>query len=190
MKKILFILLVTFIVSCNSDDESTPQNEANKVVLLKVDFLTNEFEGGKELEFQAVENFTIASNYVSPGDFGGIQLFYGELDQIIFQGTIIWSGTGQRSYPESLELPSNFATIDENLELPNSDIFEPVLYDEFAYYPEPIDYAGIWDAIKSLQVVKNYRDSNPQGKIHLFLYTPSVGLGSASVTDWYIYIKN
>ncbi|MGH1384148.1 hypothetical protein [Kordia sp.] len=190
MKKIIFILLITLITSCNTDDEFTTQNEANKVVLLKVDYLTNEFEGGKELEFQAAENFTITSNYVSPADIGGIQLFYSELDQKIFQGTIIWSGTGARSYPESLNQPNDFATIDQNLELPNADVFEPVLYDQFAYYPDPIDYAGIWNAISSLEVVKRYRDSNPQGKIHLFLYTPSVALGSGPVMDWYIYIKN
>jgi hypothetical protein len=190
MKKIVCILLAIFIASCNNDDDATNQNEVNKVVLLKVDFLTNEFEGGKELEFQTAENFTITSNYVSPGDFGGIQLFYSELDQKIFQGTIIWSGSGTRSYPENMDLPNDFATINENLELPNADVFEPVMYEEFAYYPEPIDYAGIWNSIRNLEVVKNYRDSNPQGKINLFLYTPSVGLGSAAEMDWYIYIKN
>jgi hypothetical protein len=46
--------------SCDNDSEPVIQNEANKVILLKVDFLTNEFDGGKEFEFSTSESFTIS----------------------------------------------------------------------------------------------------------------------------------
>jgi hypothetical protein len=190
MKKTIFILLVALIFSCDNDCEPILQNEANKVILLKVDFLTNEFEGGLEFEFSTSESFTISSTYNPPGDFGDIQLYYNELDEMIFDGTIIWLGTGEISYPEEIDAPGNFSTLDENLELPESSLFETVMYDEFAYYPENIDYSGIWNSIGNLEIVQNYMNSNPQGKINLFLYTPSVGIGEPAEWDWYIYIKN
>jgi hypothetical protein len=190
MKKIIFFLAVGLFFSCDNDSELSIQNETNKVILLKVDFQTNEFEGGKELEFSASGSFTISSTYTPPGDFGDIQLYYSELNEKIFDGTIIWSGTGETLYPEEIDLPENFVTINENLEVPESSMFEEVIYDEFAYYPEDIDYSSIWNSISNLELVKNYRSTNPQGKINLFLYTPSIGVGNPADWDWYIYIKN
>ena len=66
-------MLIGSILSCDNNDESEIENQTNKVVLLKVDFLTNIFEGGKELEFSPSSSFTISSTYLSPGDFGNIQ---------------------------------------------------------------------------------------------------------------------
>jgi hypothetical protein len=190
MKEIASILFAFLMFSCSSDSEPIVLNEVNKVILLKVDFLTNAFEGGKELEFSTSESFTISSTYNPPGDFGDIQLYYSELDEMIFDGTIIWLGNGAISYPEEIDAAENFSRLDENLELPESSMFETVMYDQFAYYPENIDYSGIWNSIGNLEIVQNYRNSNPQGKINLFLYTPSVGAGEPSEWDWYIYIKN
>ena len=90
MKKIIFILFAVLVFSCDNDSEPVILNEANKVILLKVDFLTNEFEGGKEFEFSTSESFTISSTYNTPVDFGDIQLYYNELNEKIFDGTIIW----------------------------------------------------------------------------------------------------
>ena len=190
MKKIIFILFAVLVFSCDNDSEPVILNEANKVILLKVDFLTNEFEGGKEFEFSTSESFTISSTYNTPVDFGDIQLYYNELNEKIFDGTIIWAGRGEMSYPTEIDLPESFATIDKNLELPEFSMFKTVMYWEFAYYLETIDYFSIWNSIKNLEVVENYRKSNPRGEINLFLYTPSVGYGNPAEYDWYIYIKN
>jgi predicted MPP superfamily phosphohydrolase len=64
MKKILFILFVflSLFSSCTEEnatvDETT--NETNKVLLLKVDYLTNTFQGGKETTYTENSNsFTI-----------------------------------------------------------------------------------------------------------------------------------
>ena len=190
MKKIIFILFAVLVFSCDNDSEPVILNEANKVILLKVDFLTNEFEGGKEFEFSTSESFTISSTYNTPVDFGDIQLYYNELNEKIFDGTIIWAGRGEMSYPTEIDLPESFATIDKNIELPEFSMFKTVMYWEFAYYPETIDYFSIWNSIKNLEVVENYIKSNPRGEINLFLYTPSVGYGNPAEYDWYIYIKN
>ena len=88
MKKIIFILFALFVFSCDDDSEPIIQNKANKVILLKVDFLTNQFEGGKEFEFSTSESFTISSTYNTPVDFGDIQLYYNELNEKILTGQL------------------------------------------------------------------------------------------------------
>ena len=94
-KLILLVLLVCTLISCDSNDDTTDPNTQNKVALLKIDYLTNVFEAGKETEFVQNASFTISSTYNPPGDFGSIQLYYQELDEKIFDGTIIWLGSGK-----------------------------------------------------------------------------------------------
>jgi len=188
MKKgMLFFLLITILFSCGKKET---QETTNNVVLLKVDFLTNVFEGGKELQFASSSNFTISSNYQAPGDFGDVQLYYDELNEKLFDGTIIWMGLGERSYPESIELPTNFSVLNDGFPLPDSNMFENIMYAEYAYYPDTIAYQDIWKSINKLEIVSNYRNSNPNDKINLFLYTPSVGIGNPADWDWYIILKN
>lgn len=188
MKKITFFLVLALLLSCDSDNESN--DETNKVVLLKIDFLTNTFEGGKEFEFSLSSSFSISSTYQSPGDFGDIQLYYDELNEKIFDGTIHWMGLGEMTYPTEIDIPNTFSTIDDELALPNVNKFNTVMYDEFAYYPDTIKYENIWNSINNLEIVSSYRHSNPEGEIHLFLYTPSVGEGNPADWDWFIFMNN
>ncbi|WP_158655195.1 hypothetical protein [Flavivirga eckloniae] len=191
MKKVLLFALASLMLSCDKEDDNPiPGDNENKVVLLKVDFLTNKFEGGKELEFSKSPDFTISTTYESPGDFGSVQLYYKEFEKKLFDGTIHWMGLGEMSYPESVSSPNAFQTIDENLPLPDTSEFAKVMYDENAHYPETINYTDIWNSIDNLKVVSNYRNSNPEGKINLFLYTPSVGVGDPADWDWFIILKN
>ena len=190
MKNTIYITLLLLFFACNTDDNTVTPEQTNKVLLLKVDYLTNQFEGGKELAFSESDSFTISSTYNPPGDFGDIQLYYNELNEKIFDGTIIWLGLGERAYPATLNITETFSTTTQTLDLPELTLFETVVYDPLAFYPETIDYSNIWNAINNLEAVASYRNSNPQGKINLFLYTPSVGIGDPADWDWYIYIKN
>ncbi len=184
------LLLLGLNTSCTDDNSNTDNNLENKVALLKVDYLTNTFEGGTELNFDPSISFTIYSVYNPPGDFGDIQLYYQELDELLFDGTIIWMGLGERSYPSSLMDPNDFSTIDSALQIPDTADFEKVMYAQYAFYPDSINYTGIWTAIDQLEIVSNYRSSNPNEAIHLFLYTPSVGIGDPADWDWYVIISN
>ena len=51
MKKSLFILFIFLTIFSSCSEENAPveatSNEPNKVLLLKVDYLTNTFQGGK-----------------------------------------------------------------------------------------------------------------------------------------------
>lgn len=192
MKKLVyFSLFLSFLfVSCSEDydDNLRLEENASKVALLKVDFLTQTFEGGQELNFDATTGFTITANYQPPGDFGSVKLIFNELGQPIFDGTIIWMGLGERSFPETLQSVSDFATLSEPVEMPSESMFENVMYDEFAYYPEDINYSQLWNSIKYLKIVEDYRSNNPDGTIQVFLYTPSVGYGNPAEWDYYLIL--
>ena len=190
---ILFVLIVSLVFGCfDSTEESNHTNQVeNKLLLLKVDFTTNTFEGGKEFVFdENTTEFTVTSTYQAPGDFGSIQLYYEPLNELIFDGGIIWMGTGVIEYPNTMLEVSDFQTIEDPVDNPNVSLFTNVMYSEFAYYPEDIDYTTLWNSIANLQVVEEYRLSNPDSEIKLFLYTPSVGAGNPEEWDWFILFKN
>ncbi|WP_422104895.1 hypothetical protein [Winogradskyella sp.] len=186
---VLTILLFLIFVSCADDDDNNI-DPASEVLLLQVDFMTNTFEGGKKYVFDSsVESFTISSNYQAPGDFGNIALYYDELNEMIFDGSIVWMGTGQRSFPENLINPDDFQNNTNPVPMPSEANFQTVMYDDFAYYPDTIDYSAIWNSISNLQEVTDFRNNNPNSEINLFLYTPSVGIGDPNEWDWVLFLK-
>ncbi|SCY50428.1 hypothetical protein [Flavobacterium caeni] len=199
----LFLLGLMALAGCSADDttsaealqttEARPANPknntvANQVLMLQVDFETHVFEGGKKLFYQSAETFAIASDYDPPGDFGGVTLRYAETNEMLFAGTIIWMGTGQMTFPAGLNPAGSFATIASPVPMPTS--IETVQYTQFAYYPEPMPYQAIWNAVDHLQVVAQFRASNPNGTVHVFLYTPSVGVGNPAEWDYFVMLKN
>jgi hypothetical protein len=201
-KRILFLglgsAMMLFFAACSDDnasptDNTSPINTENKVLLLKVDLLGNTFEGGTELIFPDAEGFTLEHEYVSPGDFGSIKLKYEETGGTIFDGTIVWNGHGQMTYPEALEAPNTFSVTDNEVPMPSDSQFEVVEYageGEIGFPLMSIDMEAIWGSVSHLQQVEAYRASNPNAKVHLFLYAPSVGIGDPAQWDWFVILKN
>jgi len=182
--------LIFLLVSCvGSEDDLSSTNPVpdNKVLLLKVDYTTNVFEGGKELTFSdTTATFNVEVEYQEPGDFGGIQLYYKELDAKIFDGTIVWNGTGEINYPESFEPASSFEVALTNDYVFPTEGFENVFNPTQQFY----DYQTIWGAVQSLLKAREYVLNNPDAKVKIFLYTPSVGIGNPEEWDWIIILKN
>lgn len=187
-------------ISCSSDaaapvDQPVAVNPVtepaeNKVMLLKVNFQDYAFEGGVELTFPEADTFTISSDYAAPGDFGSIILNYAETGQPLFMGEIVWAGLGHMIYPCAMNTPDMFEPASQAIPMPAVSNFVTVDYDEFAIYPDVIDYQSIWSAVDDLALVKQYREQNPNADVHLFLYTPSVGVGDPAEWDWYVILKN
>lgn len=193
MKNLFLLLLLVLVTSCSNDSEAEQETQelSNKILMLQVDFTSNTFEGGKEYEFNtSEEDFTISTDYMPPGDFGNIKLYYEELNEMLFDGSIIWMGDGVRAFPESLNAPDTYQVNTNPVTMPSINDFGTVDYTEYSYYPEQIDYSSIWNAIANLQVVTEFRNSNPNGEIQLFLYTPSVGVVDYEQADWIIFLKN
>ena len=128
MKYLLIITFLFFQVSCVSDSISNNSNTSvalNKVLLLKVNYENNAFEGGHETVFtNSTSTFTVTNQVIPPSDFGNIKLFYSELNSQLFDGDIIWMGNGQIHFPTSflssekhsgLDYPSSFTNINLSL---------------------------------------------------------------------------
>ncbi len=191
MRLLLSLLILSILVSCTSSNTSSlTSTKSNNVALLKVDYLTNTFEGGTILNFQNHNSFSLSTGFQEPGDFGSVQVYYDGLNEMIFNGTIVWAGLGERSYPQNMDLPASFSLSNQPAPQPSDYYMKVVNYDQTAYYPNMIDYTALWIAVKDLDVVAKYRANNPDEYVHLLLYTPSVGIGNPTEWDWYIMVKN
>lgn len=179
---ILLIIILSFS-SCKNIDESG----VSKVLVLKVDYLTNKFEGGTELTFtKSSPNFNIQPIYISPGDFGNISMIYQDINELLFDGSIVWMGEGNIKYPRNF-IPANLFN-----RVLTSDIVFPKQGFENLFNPDNTnyDYSQIWISVQSLVKVREYLSSNPNTPVKLFLYTPSVGAGNPEDWDWIIFLKN
>lgn len=197
MKKGIYfsLLLVLFLYSCEEiEKENLTDNQKenfidtqNQVLMLKVDYLTNKFEGGKELTFsKPAASFSIENQYNAPADFGNIKLVYKELNETLFDGSIVWMGKGVIKYPESILTADKFENVlTYDFVYPNQgflNVFNPS--------NQEYDYNTIWSSVQGLVKVRQYLKSNKNTKVQLFLYTPSVGIGNPADWDWIIFVKN
>lgn len=193
MKKLIYLLFLTSLVlsSCSKTEQEVelfnPSTTANKVLLLKVDYLTHTFEGGKELTFSSpATTFTITTDYKSPGDFGSIKLIYKELNEKLFDGSIIWMGKGQINFPTNLITPEYFGPPASTYDIAHPAGFENIFNPDNQTY----NYTPIWLKVQSYAKVREYLKSNPSATAKIFLYTPSVGIGNPADWDWIILLKN
>lgn len=187
---ILLLSIIGLLIGCNSDDDSAGVNQVNQVLMLKVDYNTNTFEGGKEINFsEKSEVFSIINEYEAPGDFGSVKLIYEEIDEVLFYGTIIWMGKGEMEFPKSLRPASEFEVVlTQDYYYPGNGGFENV-FDPNDLFENDFDYTEVWNSVQSLIKVREYLNSNPNQTVKLFIYTPSVGVGNPADWDWIIYMK-
>ncbi len=180
MKYLFPALTLLLLYACSKDDHPGP---IHSILLLQVDYMTCAFEGGKEIPVASIhesDSLPIEVAYQSPGDFGGISLYYQPTEEMIFSGTIVWMGTGQISYPLNFEPADVFRSSDADGEQPDQERFQIIFFQA----RPPIEYNKIWAAIDGLDKVREYMVSGY--KIGLFLYTPSVGVGDPYEWDWFV----
>lgn len=188
--KIFCLLMIGLLIGCSSGDPADPeQTPKNKVLLLKVDYTSEVFEGGKEFHFpEPSEAFTIAERYEPPGDFGIVELRYEEINEVLFFGTIVWMGLGEMSFPANIRPPEQFALVETEDYVSPGKGFENI-FDPYDQQEENFDYTEIWASVQNLVKVREYLDSNPNQKVKIFLYAPSVGVGNPLDWDWFIFMK-
>jgi hypothetical protein len=188
MKKILYFLLVMpLIIFTSCDDPDCDDDSKNKVLMLKVDYQTYEFEGGIEYTFdQKTDSFTIDVNYIYYTDPETITLTYRELNQTLFSGTLIWNGVGEMTTPQSLHSPDYFESVSSDDVIFPSRGFTPM----YAFlYEWDVEFYNVWMSIQHLEKVRKYLRSNPFQRIKVFVYTPRSGYADSN-TDYYIFIQN
>lgn len=177
---ILLIIILSFFSCKNIEDSGL-----SKVLVLKVDYLTNQFEGGTELTFtKSSPNFNIQPVYISPGDFGNISMIYQDINELLFDGSIVWMGKGYIKYPRNFIPANRFEIVLTSDYVIPKNGFENVFNPNNTNY----DYSPIWSSVQSLVKVREYLRSNPNSTAKLFLYTPSVGAGNPEDWDWIIFL--
>ncbi|NDV83933.1 hypothetical protein [Bacteroides sp. 51] len=151
------------------------------VYAFTVDYTTNEFLGGYTVPFPAgSKSLKMAYDYKSPGDFGSVR-WYDELSGTdLFAGTIVWMGTGKRTFPENISPASDFAKVDKPAVMPS--VYPLYHGDALAEYK---DYAPIWKAIANLQAVSWVEETTPT---YAYLYAPSVGEGDPKEWYWVFFL--
>lgn len=186
--KNLLLVLFAVLFGCSSEnvDIDIDSDAPNQILMLKVDYTTNAFQGGTILGFsKKSESFSITNEYVEPGDFGSVKLIYKELNQTIFSGSIIWMGLGEMTFPEKLVSPDKFKSV------PTYDFIMPKNGYEDIFNPGNIElkYEKAWGAVQGLVKTREFLTANPNQKAKMFLYTPSVGMGDPKDWYWIIYLK-
>ena len=179
------LALLIFNNACDSTEPAL--SEANHVLMLKVDYTTNTFEGGKEFSFsKSSTSFEITNEYREPGDFGSVKLFYSGANEMLFYGEIIWMGSGKILYPTDWSPAEDFKkTPDKNLVYPANgfeNVFDKDHLDK-AYLP-------VWLSVQHVLKVRDYLQSNPAQTVKVFLYTPSVGAGNPEEWKWILFLNN
>jgi hypothetical protein len=156
-----------------------------KVLMLTVDYMTNTFMGGKEFVFSNnSDTFTITHEYREGLVFGYFKLFYKEIDEQLFYGTVIRMGTGQMIFPKDLLVPNQFQTKNTNDTILPQNGFETV----FNYYGHT-KYVDVWNVVQHLVKVREYLQSNSNQKVKISLYTPDIGGVNYNIAYWIIYLK-
>jgi len=187
--KIISILAIVFLmISCSKEKETencNPKNNGSKVLMLKVDYVTNKFEEGKEFIFSdSSSTFTISKDYKSPSDFGYLKYNFQELSEPLFDGTIVWMGLGEINFPKDLLPQDKFKRVETNDYVTPKSGFENI-FDS----PNPYDFNVPWLSVQSLVKVREYLKSNPNASVKIFLYMPSVGSGDPLDWDYIIFMK-
>jgi len=188
MKKLLLLtLLIVLHSACTRHCDCTIK--ANRILLLKVDFLTYQFEGAFEQvlssPFGNFDTIPISNDFTPPGDFGNLTMYYLPDSEVVFNGDIVWNGWGPINFPPVFEPASNFNRATNALSVPDSSRFQ-YLFHAIPPYKSPLD--SIWMDIANLHILKEFNDGDK--KIGYFLYTPSVGAGDPADWDWFVVLNS
>ncbi|WP_430614340.1 hypothetical protein [Flavobacterium sp. JP2137] len=192
---ILMLLYLMTTACCSSSDSNptpvptpTPTVYEPKVMLLKVNYLTNAFEGAVEIPLEKKSStFTLRKEYQEPSDIGNIKLFHKETDQLLFDASIIWMGKGRISYPQFIA-PDNFERVAQpNPIYPVNGFKMLILFDSF--FVEP-DLTQAWARVQTVMLAREYLNANPEQQVNVYLHQPSADVGDPEDWRWIFFLKN
>jgi len=188
----IFLLLVFLSTQFFSQVNWNLDYDSANFAFLKVDYNTYEFEGGYFTKFPYQEGydreyipFTIIYN--SPIDYGNIAFLYAASSDTIFSADIWWSGTGQITFPDSMEDASRFSFDSTNVNSPFSISYINYV-DEIpdSVFGPKADSA--WQSIRKISVLKQFIETESVFRVGLYLYAPTVGAFNPDVAKWIIFL--
>jgi len=179
----LLLCGLQFAFAWINEAEGDGRDPANEVLILKVDYTTNIFEGGQILRFpdKPAETLTITYDYRPPGDFGDIKLYYDEIDELLFYGDIIWMGCGEILFPDTWMAPDEFLKNYKSVYLQNGFL------NVFPNFEIEIT-EDVWNSVQCLEILQEFLASNPTQQVQYLFYTPSVGVGNPEDWKWILFL--
>lgn len=186
-----YVFLAVLIIVANSvQGQSSWQlkNDSMDLGILVSDYQTYTFEKGNFSTHQPCDNEDADSlpfiiRYIEPLDFGQISFLYSKNFDTLSCATIVWMGQGEIKFPRDFLPADSFKTQQTNIASPVSFQYLYVNTPDSSFQ-EKADSA--WNAVKSLQVVKDF--SQQPYRVGIYLYPPSVGAFKPSVAKWIIFL--
>lgn len=186
---IAFTLLFNVFFS-KAQNETIIQTDKLNLAVLKLNYYNFTFEGGSISFLDCPESTkdSIPFNvvYQSPIDFGNICFRIEPTLDTLFNGSIIWLGTGVINQPSNFNTISPFEVGDSIISIPNSIQFinEIGQIENNPYWLDAVD--DCWDAISNLKVTENF--ANHEFHAAIYLYTPAVGLTDYNFAKWIVFL--
>lgn len=190
----VYMQIINSRVGLPSDDN--PESDLDiadiqkHILICKVDYLTFRYKGyyalnvtdkintGNEIPFMA--------NYQSPCDFGGIKLYYRNTNNLLMDGTIVWSGCGTLNFPTSFRAGEQ---LDKGLKYPGQNHISYI--DNSGSYvnvTDEKDLKQVWQSVSCQKEFQHfYRHSSK--KVAVYLYTPSVGVGNPADAYYMVFTE-
>ena len=164
--------------------------DGTRLLLLQVDYTGNRLEAVKDLFFpEQSGEFTVVADYKSPVDFGYQKLYYKELEQMFFYGTIVWMGCGEIIYPKIWNIPHEYPlTAQRDMVIPRNS-FERVGLQE-GWEPPSEEMESAWRSVAPLVLAREFIAASPEEKVKVYFYTPSVGMGDPRDWKWIFILRN
>ena len=160
------------------------------ILISKVDYLTFRYKGFYALnvtnKLNSGNEIPFVSQYQAPGDFGYIKLFYRNTDNLLMDGSIIWSGCGELNFPNNFRagLP-----MDNGLPYPGQSRISFI--NDGGHYEtvtDERDLQYIWQSVSRQKEFQHYY-GNSSKKVAVYLYTPSVGIGNPADAYYLVFTE-
>lgn len=160
------------------------------ILICKVDYLTFRYKGFYALNVSGKTNngdvIPITSEYMSPCDFGFIKLYYRDKTNLLLDGTIVWSGCGALSFPESFRagLPEK-----EAIPFPGVEYFARLsVGGQYVETANEWEMQHIWQSVSYQKEFQHYY-GNSNKKVAVYLYAPRVGLFDPYSAYYLVFVE-
>jgi hypothetical protein len=173
-----------------TESDLRPTDLQKHILISKVDYLTFRYKGFYALnvtdKLNSGREIPFVADYQSPGDFGYIKLFYRNTNNLLMDGTIIWSGCGELNFPESFRAGQRLSNV-----LPYPGQSRIAFINEEGHYTtvsDDTELQRIWHTLSRQKEFRHYFGRTSK-KIAVYLYTPSVGVGNPADAYYLVFTE-
>ena len=175
-----------------TESDLMPTDLQKHILISKVDYLTFRYKGFYALnvtdKLNTGNEIPFVSEYQSPGDYGYIKLFYRNTNNLLMDGTIVWSGCGELNFPESFRAGQRLSS---SLHYPGQGHIAFINSSgRYTTVTDETDLQRIWQSISCQKEFQHYYFSKPCHKrVAVYLYTPSVGVGNPADAYYLVFTE-